>query len=219
MNNPWLTLPAKPPFVLADDQQSILDFNTKAKPEHSIHLEGVPQPYLGNPSARIILLNLNPGFSQDEIRFQQGNEYFVQMSRANLVHESLEYPFYLLDTRIYASLGSVWWRKKLKPLLNLYEVKRIANELCVIEYFPYASQRFGCNISIPSQRYSFSLVHEAMRRNALIIQMRSRRLWHNAVPGLGSYQHYYKLNSPQNTVISENNCPTGYPEILNILGC
>jgi hypothetical protein len=218
VNNPWLTLPTNSPFVLKADQQRILGFNSKAKPEHFIHLELLPEPYLGNPSAPIILLNLNPGFSTEDICYHHGNDYFVQTSRADLLHESLEYPFYLLDPKNHASPGSAWWRQKLKPLLNLYGLKRIANELCVIEFFPYHSQHFGCNSRIPSQLYSFYLVQEAMKRNALIIQMRSRKLWQIALPELANYRHYYELNNPQNTVISENNCPKGYPAILNILG-
>jgi len=75
----------------------------------------------------------------------------------------------------------------------------------------------GANISIPSQAYSFYLVQQAMKRNALIIQMRSRRVWQNAIPELSDYRHYYVLKNPQNPVVSENNCPDGYPEILKRL--
>jgi hypothetical protein len=56
-----------------------------------------------------------------------------------------------------------------------------------------------------------------MRRNALIVQMRSKREWQEAVPELTSYHNYYVLRNPQNTTISVNNCPDGYPEILKIL--
>ena len=62
MRNPWLSLPEKAPFVLECDKQSILDFNSRAKPQYWIHLEELPEPYTGNPLANIVLLNLNPGF-------------------------------------------------------------------------------------------------------------------------------------------------------------
>jgi len=87
----------------------------------------------------------------------------------------------------------------------------------VIEYFPYVSEKFGCQTCIPSQAYNFYLVQEAIRRNALVIQMRSKRVWQEAVPGLMSYHNYYELRNPQNPAISQNNCPDGYPEILKVL--
>ena len=62
MQNPWLSLPENPPFVLECDHQIILAFNNRVKPEHLIHWEFLPEPYTGNPEAKILLLNLNPGF-------------------------------------------------------------------------------------------------------------------------------------------------------------
>ena len=218
MVNPWLSLSDTAPFLLASDLRNILHFNTMTKPQHQIHGELLPEPYLGNPQANILLLNLNPGFDERDIAFHQGSDYFVKTSRANLAHASQAYPFYLLDPHNAASPGATWWRSKLKRLIDRYGVYKIANEVCVIEYFPYHSEKFGCKSDIPSQTYGFSLLQEAMKRNALVIQMRSRRLWQSKVPGLRSYPHYYELKNPQNTVISENNCPDGYPTILKTLG-
>lgn len=86
----------------------------------------------------------------------------------------------------------------------------------MIEYFPYTTEHFGCNFQIPSQKYTFFLVEEAMRRNALIIQMRSKRVWQEAIPALSGYPHYFALKNPQNPTISEKNCPDGYPEIVRV---
>lgn len=218
MDNPWLSLPNTASFLLASDLPIILHFNTKAKSQYKIHGELLPEPYLGDPQANILLLNLNPGFDERDIVFHQCNDYFVKTSRANLAHANQAYPFYLLDPYNAASPGAIWWGSKLKRLIDRYGVQKIANEVCVIEYFPYHSEKFGYKTDIPSQIYGFSLLQEAMKRNALVIQMRSRRLWQSKVPGLSSYPHYYKLNNPRNTVISENNCPDGYPAILKILG-
>ena len=218
MHNPWLLLPETTPFVLPSDKKSILDFNSYAKQEHQIHLELLPEPYLGNPRAKIVLLNLNPGFSKSDILFHRDNAYFANTSRANLRHEGQEYPFYLLDPKNLAAPGSGWWRRKLRWLIDRYGLKKVANEICVIEYFPYHSAKFGFREGTPSQRYSHYLVEEAMKSDALIIQMRSRALWQNSNPRLSSYHHYYELKNPQNPAISGNNCPDGYRKILSILG-
>ncbi|MDQ6662100.1 MAG: hypothetical protein M3Z24_14190 [Chloroflexota bacterium] len=217
MQNPWLSLPKTLPFVLECDKQIILDFNSKVKRQYQLHLEILPEPYTGNPRAKIILLNLNPGFYESNARFLTGDIYFQETSGANLAHESLEYPFYLLDPENSECPGDDWYKRKFRRLIEQFGRKRVAEEICVIEYFPYTSEKFGCNICIPSQAYNFYLVQEAMRRNALIIQMRSKRLWQEAIPALASYHNYYVLRNPQNTAITENNCPDGYPEILKIL--
>lgn len=219
MENPWRQLPETAPFVLAYDQQLVHDFNATAKTHHKIHVEILPEPYTGNPEASILLLNLNPGFYERNLHFLTGNEHFVKTSRANLVHEQLEYPFYLFDPNNVDSPGYYWWSRKMKPLIQVFSLKKVANGICNIEYFPYHSENFGVNISIPSQTYSFYLVQQAMKRNALIIQMRSRRVWQVANPEMNSYRHYFVLKNPQNPVISENNCPDGYAEILKLLHC
>jgi len=56
-----------------------------------------------------------------------------------------------------------------------------------------------------------------MKRNALIIEMRSKKVWQERVPGLMSYHNYYVLKNPQYPAISQKNCPDGFPEILKIL--
>ncbi len=217
MQNPWLNLPEKPLFVLACDEQIILDFNYKLNARYHLHLEILPEPYTGNPEAKIILLNLNPGFYESNARFLTGDDYFQKTSRANLAHTCQEYSFYLLDPGNSRSPGHDWYRKKFRHLIDQFGIKKVAREICVIEYFPYHSEKFGCMTRIPSQAYSFYLVQESMRRNAIIIQMRSKRVWQEAVPGLRSYHNYYVLINPQNPAISQNNCPDGYPEILKIL--
>src|SRR6266568_3689101 len=65
--------------------------------------------------------------------------------------------------------------------------------------------------------YSFYLVQEAMKRNALIIQMRSKRVWQETLPELMSYNNYYVLRNPRNPAISHYNCPDGFPEMTKIL--
>lgn len=218
MQNPWIALPEKQPFVLPEDAPSLQTFNGVAKAEYSIHLELLPEPYLGSPKARIFLLNLNPGFNEDDATFHHGHAYFIQTSRANLLHEQLDYPFYLLDPQNLASPGSQWWLKHLHWLTDQYGLETIANELCVVEYFPYHSRKYGFKQMVPSQHYSFWLVEEAMNQNALIIQMRRKKAWQDTLPRLQTYHHYYELKNGQNPSISPHNCPEGYAAILNMLG-
>src|SRR5258708_35169148 len=154
MQTPWTNLPQTIPFVLRGDKQGIDNYNLNAKPEHKIHVEILPEPYTGSPDSPVILLNLNPGFYERNVQFLLGDDYFFKASRANLVHSKQEYPFYLLDPRNVESPGYYWWSRKLRLLIDLYGLKKVANMVSVIEYFPYHSANFGGNIAVPSQAYS-----------------------------------------------------------------
>jgi hypothetical protein len=217
MNNPWVTLPQTEPFVLEKDRQGILDFNSKAKPEHRIHLELLPEPYLGNPTAKVILLNLNPGYSEGDIIFHRDNEFFIKTCRENLLHNEQEYPFYLLNPYNYQSPGFKWWHKRLKPLIELYGLKKVANSICCIEFFPYHSENYRQMRSpLPSQSYSFHLVREAIKRSAMIVVMRSQKNWLEQVPELRNH-NFYTLSSVQNVTVSQSNLRSGFSELVRLL--
>uniref|UniRef100_E6PIT0 Uncharacterized protein n=1 Tax=mine drainage metagenome TaxID=410659 RepID=E6PIT0_9ZZZZ len=88
--------------------------------------------------------------------------------------------------------------------------------LC-LEYFGYHSRSFDRTIPrVPTQKYSFELLRQAIRRDATIIVMRSRDLWFAAVPELID-ANAFTLNSWQSVYITEANCPKGYADIVRRL--
>lgn len=217
MENPWNDLPQNSPFVLTADQLAIHRFNVQAKPEHKIHLETLPEPYLGNPHAPIVILNLNPGFGEETIPFHQRNPYFINSLRRNLLHSQQAYPFYLLDPQNEASPGYQWWWKRLRVLIEECGQQRVANGVFCVEYFPYASRNFAFSTILESQGYSFSLVRNAIARHAVIVVMRGERFWTSQLPELNGYANLFRLNSSQSVYLTPNNCPTGYPMIVDRL--
>jgi hypothetical protein len=218
MVNPWLDLPFIPPYVLKDEDLSIKQFNMSSKPIHQIRLELMPEPYLGRPDAPIVLLNLNPGFMEEEIYFHTQDEYFKTECRRTLLHEPQEYPFYLLDPAISESEGHKWWMKKLRQPIELGGVLKVAQSFFCVEYFPYHSAKYKqLKKSLNSQQYSWTLVREAIKRDAYIILMRSRRLWLKAIPELVDYPRFSQLKNPQNVSISPRNCPEMWPVIKDLI--
>lgn len=111
MNNPWRQLPRRwDPFVLPSERAVIKAFNAGAHPNHKIRTEVLPEPYLGHPDAEIFLLNLNPGYSKDDVPFYQ-DPYAREVWERNLFHQPLDYPFHLLDPSVPQAIGgSQWWR-------------------------------------------------------------------------------------------------------------
>lgn len=216
LENPWLQLPKQPPYVLPDDGEQIRAFNARAKPQLQVHLELIPEPFLGNPTAPVVLLNLNPGYSPSDVRHHE-NPVFAKRSRDNLLHQDSKYPFYLLDPEITAP-GHHWWNRRLRALIERVGRETVAQRVLCVEYFPYHSTNFGHQrLDLTSQQYSFSLVRHAVSRNAIVVIMRGRRLWLDAVPELNEFRHLRELRNFQSPYVSPRNCPDSFESILTAL--
>lgn len=113
IKNPWVDLPTIEPFVLEGDKQAVSEFNAKAKEQYTLRLELLPEPYWSNPNAKVVLLNLNPGFSDDDIRVHRSNAEFVECCRKNLLHEDQEYPAFYLNPAFSDTPGYRWCQRKL----------------------------------------------------------------------------------------------------------
>jgi len=213
LENPWRNLPEHPPFVLEIDRPAVHRFNAKVGDALKIHGELLPEPYVGDPAAPVILLNLNPGFSEADNDFYRDHR-LLEAHRKNLLHEPTEYPFYFLNPGFDRTSGCLWWDNRLKQLIATAGRVNVAENVCCVEYFPYHSMHFRGGVQVPSQEYSFHLVRRAMERGALVVIMRGKRFWLDRVQQLSAYQHCHVLKNPQRVTISEGNCPDGYPRVL-----
>jgi hypothetical protein len=219
MENPWLDLPDQNPYVLELDKPSIARYSSRFVGDGSINTESIPEPFIGNPgTATVLLLNLNPGDSPDDVKIHQ-HPAFRKAMFTNLRHAEQEYPFYALDPELDWSPCAVWWNKALGNLLREKGLDRttISQRLCVIEWFPYHSRR-GRHLPLtqvcPSQSYSFDLAQQSLG-GKLIILMRSLRRWANVDPRFAQIPH---LNNPMCSVISRNNTPEGvYDQVVEAL--
>ena len=215
VTNPWSQLPSAAPFALPQDAELIRAFNATARQKFKVQLDALPEPYLGSPTAPVVLLSLNPGFIAS-VPHLHANIEFSSRLRANLVHDaSWGHLNHLLDPAIDRT---DYWEKKLKCLIDRFDLKFIANNLLCVELFPYASERFGhAKLDLPSQRYSFHLVKEAIDRRAVILLLRGRRVWSAKVPELACYPLLYAAQSPQNPTISYRNFPEGLDKAFDAL--
>ncbi len=218
VQNPWERLPQQEPFVLPEDAAEVAEFNESAPEKFALHLELLPEPFLGRRDAPVVLLNANPGYSPAGIRVHRDPRFAANLRR-NLFHCHLpqEYPFYLLDPSC-PSRGRTWWERVLRRLIEEVGRETVARGVLCVEYLAYHSRRFQHRkLCLPSQQYSFSLVRDAIRREAVIVVMRTERLWLAAVPELASYQRLYRVTNPRAPAISPGNCPDGFREALAAL--
>lgn len=176
MDSPWLYVPAEAPYLLASDHNAIVRFNSTASIDHTVHTEMYPEPFIGVPQAPVIFLGLNPGALKGQFQ-PPTNPILLQAYADNLRHTRTDMPFYLLNPAIGGG-GYRWWTAKLRPLLQRYEERFLAQHIFSAEYFPYHSHRWSYRLPrVESQGYTYYLVQQAMERGAAIIVMRSYHRW------------------------------------------
>lgn len=221
--NPWRQLPAQPPYFLEMDRAAIEKYNAKVNSNHLIIDWYLPEPFLGDPEAPVVLLNGNPGadFSGIDQKLHEHPD-FQKANRDNLRHNRIDYPLYLLDPFLNAENqacqdvdmpGYIWWNRILKPLIKDYGLQIVAQKVFVIEFLPYHSKNFDGKLCLASQAYTFDLVAQAIQRNAVIVVMRARQLWLHKVPALKNYDNLFSVNSWQNPTISQKNCSVAFGKI------
>lgn len=213
--SPWVELPTSAPFLIASDAAAIDAFNRAAKPDHRLHTELLPEPYFGRRDAPVVLLALNPGFSDADPEVH-ARPAFLAACRANLAHAPSAYPFVYLDPRFADTPGGAWWRAKLAPIMaaGVAPPRLAANLLCV-EWFPYHSRAFRAPPGgLASQAYGFQLVAEAIARDALVIALRSSRLWERSVPALHTHPRRAQLRNPRNVILSAGNYDGDFAELV-----
>jgi len=215
MDNPWINLPNKSPFVIADDGKAIDSYNFKNKQsDYEIKTGLFPEPYIGSLNASVVFLSLNPGYSGEVDDFHFKGKYFQGLCRSNLLHRRDKYPFYYFNPKLYHTNGHKWWKQKLKELISEVGIEAVASEVFVLEYFPYHSKRFKpIKELLASQYYNVHLLKEIVKQGKIIIIMRAERYWLELLPELRNYD-YYKLRSSQNVVISRKNLIGDFDRII-----
>lgn len=205
VQNPWSELPSQSPYVLDIDRASIAQYNrSRLKADQRVVPESIPEPFIGNPhSAKVVLLNLNPGHSENDAKAHADQDFREAMMH-NLRHGGQECPFYALNPKFAWTPCGIWWRAHTSKLHKAgLSWEAISAGLLVIEWFPYHSKKSGLPLTpvCPSQEYSFQLVKK-MLESKIVVGMRSKRHWTNAIPAV---QDFPFLKNPQNPQISPGN--------------
>jgi len=217
MDNPWTQLRSEPPFCLASDCTMLQDYNSAATKDHRLHLELLPDPFIGSKHAPIVLLQLNPGFDPKD-RLHHNDPVFARLCRGNLQHRASDFPFYYLSPETTCP-GRYYWESKLRQPIQLAGRNKVSNSFFCVEYFPYHSRKFAHErLVVPSRDYGFQLVRDSVQRNALVIVMRGKRPWVTQVPELEGYRRLAEVRNPRNPTISQGNLPRFFDDIKRILG-
>ena len=138
--------------------------------------------------------------------------------RRNLVHGNSDFQFLPLDPSPDTfPAHKAFWSRQLRHLLDEFGGGKraecvLSRSVLAVDYFPYRSSndRYahdGLDLSShQSQQYSWKLVYDAMKNDAVIVIRYGKARWFDAVRGLKNYQHVLLLKGNQQTHIS----PTGF---------
>jgi hypothetical protein len=217
MPNPWLDLPRNPldsRYILEMDRAFVEHYNTRytGHPRKRLMVKSIPEPFIGCPeTARLVLLNLNPGHSDEDEEQHRGLELKEAIFR-NLRGEFQEYPFYPLNPAFAHTGVGRWWCNRTEKLHKAsgLTAPQFAQSLLVIEWFPYHSKECGLGEKPTcgeSQRFSHHLAKEMLnKKGALVLGMKARKRWVNVDP---LFEQVPFLKSRQNASITRNNMKPG----------
>lgn len=218
--NPWIDLvEAADGRYAACDGPHLAAYNAALAPgqrrQRGLDLELMPEPWIGDVDAPVVLLLLNPGWHDGDFEVSR-RPFYRQRHRANLrKQQSVEYPLYYLDPELAGTPGADWWTiRAAGEAIRRYSPEVVARTICALEYHAYHSETYQpIPFTLPSQHHTFYLLREAMRRNAVIIALRGHVPWVTAVPELLEYQRLHFPNSSRAVAISPVNCPSAWPAV------
>ena len=214
MQNPWLELKDKKPYILDSDKKIIDDFNKRADESKKIRVNNITTPFIGDFSmAKILLLQLNPGSEiPPGLEPTEDHEFLIYKSLKNdflnnIQHKKMKYPFFWLNPEYRMTGGFKYWVRMFSShIKNRGDYLKITNKVCCVQYFPYHSKKYGpINQIIKSQEYNFYLVKDFIKKpGRLVILMRAEKEWLKAVPELNR-AGFLRLKSTHNPVLTKNN--------------
>ena len=225
MENPWLEFVKNLDdnnLVLEQDREIIEKFNDSTNETYKVHTEIMPAPFMGNVlTSPIVLLTLNPGYDEKEEEKNYYNEYKLYWkNEIQHIHSVPELPLFCLEDK-YVEYSD-YWLKKFMSLISVSSKEKVAQNISIIQFFPYHTKKYK-NIPkrllkgyLESQDYNFELVKQAIERKAIIIILRSKKLWFEAIPDLDNERTRF-TNSALNTIQSEKNLGGTFKEIVDIL--
>lgn len=208
MDNPWLLLPAAQPFVVQADAAVVAAFNRKyAGTPYALHTELPPEPFSGRLDAPVVLLDFHPDYRGNDAAIMPGNEEFslsMKKTRGFIVQK---YPFYHLNPCFEAGNdGYGYWVKKIKEVVKAgFSLKVCSNSFLLLQLYPYKSKQCDRCRLFPSFAFTRHILLAAMQRRALVVQLRSRKKWEDAVPELETYPHRIHGHSPRQATLSPGN--------------
>jgi hypothetical protein len=140
----------------------------------------------------------------------------LEQNRKNLRHLDLESFRSRIDSPKEPKMESAWFKPRVQELVSKTSVERVTRGLFLINFHAYHSKSWHpIPFTFPTQHYSFHLVSEAIKRDALVIMSRNMLGWFTAVPGLYDHKNRAEFKSTRSIYLTEGNL--GKPDFKKLL--
>ena len=220
MKNPWLNFNISGDMVHQLDRDSFTLHNSSVVADYKFLPQLAPEPWIGDPSAKLLVLLANPGATRNDVlgKKQEGADLINQLSIANLNHSIEDYPHFFFNPVLNETDGHTWYKKRFRHLIEETNAQNISRKVLSCELVPYHSFSWKKpRIMPPTQSYTFELVRKAIDRGAIILIGRGKADWFKYVPELSKYKRYFQPASAQCAYISPKNYGKNYKEILSTI--
>jgi len=200
MKNPWLNLRKTGGEYIAEcDREHITPTIRNA-----LAFDTLPWPYMGDLEKATVCVLTKSTIYEDALGAEKIDKRVVEKS---LVHSyDCCLPIVTLDPKFRGASLQEWWRGKLRGLISETSEQDVSRSMFVAQYVPYSHYRgrLGNPPTLPSQRYTISLVRKAMEDEKIIILIYPKRLWYEDIPELKIYGKCYTLVNPLHGITRRN---------------
>ena len=209
------------------DRQHVHAFNKSVSGQSSsenykLRRDFEPLPYLGNPVAPVLVLLANPGAGgsgrEKNVKFT-GRK--LELHKRNLLHQQERIADYVdrFDSPDENILESPYFKRHTKQLAELTSTESVASKIFFVNYHAYQSKSwYPIPFIFPTQHYTFFLIEQAIKRDALIIMSRNKLGWCTAVPQLFDYRNRIEFLNTRNIYLTKGNFRRGeFKKILERL--
>lgn len=207
-------------LVCSDDKEMIEAFNATAKPEHRYHLNVPAYPWYGNPlTAKVIVLSLNPGYSERESKiaalykmlpqgFVEGYAIHLRSMLTFDCHSFLPEDFgpHGVTIRDLANIHqSHYWQDRLTSAFVNKDTgltfEQINDRFAVIQFIGYSSKKyapFKRGQLLPSQNYTKQLIQFILHNNpdTIFIVPRAVKNWKSLLGSMWDDNRFFVSSLP-----------------------
>ena len=227
MENPWENITIENRIAKCDEVY-LNKHNRNSKNELYLSTSDMPEPFIGDANAPILILLGSPGSIVDKSENLRtlNNEAFKNV--INPFTES-DFPFYPLKDKLKNTAHGKWWNRVFQVLLKDIvsngitkdqAIKAVSKIFFNLELYGYHSRitykKFVKKANLlPSTSFNVHLIKQAMKKNKLILMPRARRQWFEIVDGLAEYDNAIFVASNRGIEINKHTVsPRAYKIII-----
>ena len=211
VRNPWATLPAAPPYVLAEDRPYVESFNANLTPDspYRIRTDLLPDPFTGPVDAPVVILNRNPGVGGRRSRATPPAGFCRGSSRRARRH-AIGPAASLLARGVrpdrWRQLVARRAPETLGPRAHLRGAR--GGSFSPSNFTGTTARSGPCSRSrCRRSTTALRLVEDAVERGATVVIMRGHRDWKVAVPSLRTYPRAVEARNRQQKAVSPGQPP------------